>query len=78
MLLSMDRVEHRPLRKRAWHAVRGILADGTYATLLAIPVAVGVAAYTFVYLSLLRHRLNRRAEQALADRMRATPDAGDE
>ena len=37
------------------------MADGAYASLLAIPVAIGVAAYTFVYLSFLRRRLHRRA-----------------
>jgi hypothetical protein len=74
----MDQVERTPLRKRALQEISGMIADGAYASLLAIPVAIGVAAYTFGYLSLLRHRLRRRAEQKIEDRTRATPDAGDE
>jgi ABC-type uncharacterized transport system permease subunit len=74
----MDQVERTPLRKRALQEISGMIADGAYASLLAIPVAIGVAAYTFVHLSLLRHRLRRRAEQRIEHRTRATPHAGDE
>jgi hypothetical protein len=61
ILFSMDDDEPTPLRTRTLREIRGIAADGAYASLLAIPVAIGVAAYTFAYLSLLRHRLRRRA-----------------
>jgi hypothetical protein len=74
----MEQVEHAPLRKRALQEIGGVIADGAYASLLAIPVAIGVAVYTFVYLSLLRHRLRRRAEQRIGNGTHATADAGDE
>jgi hypothetical protein len=78
ILFYMDDVERTPLRERALHEISGIIADGGYASLLAIPVAIGVAAYTFVYLSFLRHRLHRRAERSAKDRVRATLDARDQ
>ena len=78
VLLGMDQAERGPLRRRALREIGGVIADGAYAGLLAIPVAVGVAADTFVCLSLLRHRLRRRAEQSSEDRSPASPDASDE
>lgn len=74
----MDNFERTPLRKRALQEISGMVADGAYASLLAIPVAIGVAAYTFVYLSLLRRRLRRRAEERPADGTRATPGTNEE
>lgn len=74
----MDNVERTPVHKRALQEIGGMVADGAYASLLAIPVAIGVAAYTFVYLSLLRRRLRRRAEERPDDRTRATPGANDD
>ena len=74
----MDQDERTPLRNRTLHEISGIIADGAYASLLAIPVAIGVAAYTFVYLSFLRHRLHRRAERGAENRERAPMDAHDQ
>jgi hypothetical protein len=74
---SMDEVERTPSRKRILHEISTTIADGAYASLLAIPVAIGVAAYAFVYLSFLRHRLHRRAERGAEDRSRATTDVHD-
>jgi hypothetical protein len=71
----MEQVEHAPLRRRAWQEISGVIADGAYASLLAIPVAIGVAAYTFVYLSFLRHRLRRRAEQRIGNGTHTAPNA---
>lgn len=73
----MDQNDHKPLRKRALHQLSGVVADGVYASLLAIPVAIGVAAYTFVYLSFLRHRLHHRAHDAATQRSVAS-DANDQ
>ena len=74
----MDDVERTPLRKRTLHEISGIIADGAYASLLAIPVAIGVAAYIFVYLSFLRRRLRQRAERGAQNHVRATLDARDQ
>lgn len=62
-----DEGDQRHLPARAWTEIRGVAADGVYAGLLTIPVAIGVAAYIFVWLSLLRHRVRRRAERQRAD-----------
>ncbi len=45
ILLGMDQAERGPLRRRALRGMGGVIADGAYAGLLAIAVAVGVAAY---------------------------------
>jgi hypothetical protein len=74
----MDQDDHTPLRKRAQREISGIIADGVYASLLAIPVAIGVAAYTFVYLSFLRRRLHRRTHHSAEDDERATTHANDQ
>lgn len=77
ILFCMDQDEGASLRKRSLQELRGVLADGAYASLLAIPVAIGVAAYAFVYLSFLRHRLHRRAERSAEDHVRTATDARD-
>jgi hypothetical protein len=74
----MDQDDHTPLRKRAQHEIGVIIADGAYASLLAIPVAIGVAAYAFVYLSFLRRRLHRRTHRRAEDDERATTHANDQ
>lgn len=76
ILFAMDGVEPKHSRKRVLHEVSTIIVDGAYASLLAVPVAIGVAAYAFVYLSLLRRRLRRRAEHGVVDRAPAASDAG--
>jgi hypothetical protein len=78
ILFSVDEAERTPPRKRILHEISATIVDGAYASLLAIPVAIGVAAYTFVYLSFLRHRLRRRAERSTEDRARATTDLEDQ
>jgi hypothetical protein len=74
----MDQKGHKPRRKRALHTLKGVLADGAYASLLAIPVAVGVAAYIFVYLSFLRRRLHHRAHDAAAAHGSVASDSDDQ
>ena len=74
----MEDDDHGSLWKRARHEISGVIADGAYATLLAIPVAIGVAAYAFVYLSFLRRRLHRRTHHSAEDDGRAANGANDE